>query len=268
MLRRKYRIPTVIMGKDFDIPVETDISDDIVSDEEATNLRREVAYLAESYRSVIVKYYFHNKSIKDIAEEFGLANGTVKSRLDFGRKQVKKGLESMEKYQENSNMPQYLAVRNSGMCGMNEEPMSLTEGDVLAQNLLILAYDKPLAVSELAKAIGVAAAYVEPVVEIFVNGERKYFYGLGVDVDYNGPIPEEFVLTDVIPESYYIVFNHPPFEYLSENSEVMKRVEDLAWNFDPKTIGYEWNETECQDYQRHYPEVIGYQVLRPVKKIK
>lgn len=84
------------MGKDFDIPVETDISDDIVSDEEATNLRREVAYLAESYRSVIVKYYFHNKSIKDIAAESGLANGTVKSRLDFGRKQVKKGLESME----------------------------------------------------------------------------------------------------------------------------------------------------------------------------
>ena len=102
----------------------------------------------------------------------------------------------------------------------------------------------------------------------WVNGERKYFYGLGVDVDYNGPIPEGFVLTDVIPESYYIVFNHPPFEYLSENSEVMKRVEELAWNFDPKNIGYEWNEIECQDYQRHYPEVIGYQVLRPVKKIK
>ena len=48
----------------------------------------------------------------------------------------------------------------------------------------------------------------------------------------------------------------------------MKRVEELAWNFDPKTIGYEWNETECQDYQRHYPEVIGYQILRPVKKLK
>ena len=48
----------------------------------------------------------------------------------------------------------------------------------------------------------------------------------------------------------------------------MKRVEDLAWNFDPSPLGYEWNEDVCQDYQRHYPEGLGYQVLRPVRKIK
>jgi len=101
----------------------------------------------------------------------------------------------------------------------------------------------------------------------WVNGERKYFYGLGVATDYNGSVPDGFVLTDVIPDSYYIVFSHPPFDYLSENIEVMKRVEELAWNYDPSVLGYEWNETNCQDYQRHYPEGIGYQVLRPVKKI-
>ena len=66
----------------------------------------------------------------------------------------------MEKYLENSYMPQQLAVRNSGTCGMNEEPMSLTEGDTLAQNLLILAYEKPITISDLSKAIGVATAYV------------------------------------------------------------------------------------------------------------
>lgn len=102
----------------------------------------------------------------------------------------------------------------------------------------------------------------------WVNGERKYFYGLGVDADYKGSVPEGFMLTDVIPDSYYIVFSHPPFDYLSENAEVMRRVEELAWGFDPKVIGYEWNENDSQDYQRHYPEVNGYQVLRPVKKIR
>ena len=100
----------------------------------------------------------------------------------------------------------------------------------------------------------------------WVNGERRYFYGLGVDVDYQGVIPSGFILTDVIPESYYLVFSHPPFDYPSENTEVMSRVEDMAWQFDPATIGYEWNEVECQDYQRHHSEVIGYQVLRPIKK--
>lgn len=71
-----------------------------------------------------------------------------------------------------------------------------------------------------------------------------------------------------VVESYYLVFSHPPFDYLNENVEVMKRVEELAWNFDPTSIGYEWNEEVCQDYQRHYPEGLGYQVLRPVRKMK
>ncbi len=99
------------------------------------------------------------------------------------------------------------------------------------------------------------------------EGGRGYFFGTGVPFDYNGEIPDGFELRGAFPGSYYIVFCHQPFDYLSENVEVMKRVEELAWNFDPKTIGFEWNEDVCQDYQRHYPEVLGYQVLRAVKKI-
>ncbi len=76
----------------------------------------------------------------------------------------------MEKYKENSYAPQELWVRNSGRPGMAGEPLSLTEGDALAQNLLILAYEKPITVSDLSKAIGVAAAYVEPVVRRMVDG--------------------------------------------------------------------------------------------------
>ncbi len=99
------------------------------------------------------------------------------------------------------------------------------------------------------------------------NNSRRYFFGTGVPLDYNKEIPEGFELRGEFPGSYYIVFCHQPFDYLTENAEVMKRVEDMAWNFDPKTIGFEWNET-CQDYQRHYPEVLGYQVLRAVKKLR
>jgi hypothetical protein len=97
--------------------------------------------------------------------------------------------------------------------------------------------------------------------------ERSYFYGLGVNIDYHGDIPKGFELRGEIPGCYYIVFNHPPFNYLSENVEVIRRVENLVWSFDPTAIGYEWNEDECQDYQRHYPEGLGYQILRPIKKI-
>lgn len=100
------------------------------------------------------------------------------------------------------------------------------------------------------------------------NGKKNYFYGVGVKTDYNGDIPEGFELRGDFPGSYYLVFSHPPFDYLSENEEAMQRVEELAWNFDPSSIGYAWNEDVCQDYQRHHPEVIGYNILRPIKEIK
>lgn len=53
---------------------------------------------------------------------------------------------------------------------------------------------------------------------------------------------------------------------MTENVDVMGAVENMAWNFDPTIMGYEWNEEACPDYQRHNPGVLGYQVLRPVKK--
>lgn len=104
------------------------------------------------------------------------------------------------------------------------------------------------------------------------NGKKGYFYGFGVATDYDGPIPEGFEARD-IPASVYLVFFHPPFDYVTENGEVMGRVESLAWNHDPKAPykwwipgGYRWNDA-CPAYQRHFPEVLGYEVLRPVVKL-
>lgn len=100
------------------------------------------------------------------------------------------------------------------------------------------------------------------------DGERRYFYGTGVPLDYSGKIPEGFEIRE-FPGSYYLVFFYPPFDYLKDNGDVMGRVEKLAWDYDVEkefSAGkYTWNEEVCQCYQRHYPEVLGYQVLRPIK---
>ena len=98
------------------------------------------------------------------------------------------------------------------------------------------------------------------------DGKKTYFYGTGIPTDYNGPVPEGFEVRE-IPESYYLVFEYPTFDFMQENADVMTAVEKLAWNFDPSVMGYAWNEEACPDYQRHNPEKFGYQVLRPVKKI-
>ncbi len=111
------------------------------------------------------------------------------------------------------------------------------------------------------------------------NGTRGYFYGFGVPNDYDGIVPEGFELRE-IPASYYMVFYHPPYDFLKDNGEVMGRVENLAWNYDLTKHGFsavtsdpasaqkkwDWNEDACPCYQRHYPEGLGYEVLRPIKK--
>ena len=98
------------------------------------------------------------------------------------------------------------------------------------------------------------------------NGKKIYFYGTGVPFDYDGEVPEGFEIRE-IPASDYLVFSYPVFDFMTENVDVMGAVEELAFNYNPAERGYAWNEEECQIYQRHYPEKLGYQVVRPIKKL-
>ena len=197
MLRRKYQLATVAIGESFDVADGKDFVDDMIREEESERIRREVAYLSGAYRTLLVKHYFYRVSVKELARELALPEGTVKSRLDFGRKQVKKGMNGMEKYTENSYWPESLWVANSGVMGLNDEPMSLCNDDLLAQNILILAYDRPVFVSELARAIGVASAYVEPVVNRLVEGELMARMG-------DGKVYTDFVIYRADEENKYI----------------------------------------------------------------
>lgn len=99
-------------------------------------------------------------------------------------------------------------------------------------------------------------------------GERRYLYGTGLTEDYAEEVPEGFELRD-IPAGYYVTFSHPPFDFLKENVDVMGKVEELAWQFDLQEQyqgRFVWDEQARPCYQRHYPEGLGYEVLRPVKK--
>ena len=95
------------------------------------------------------------------------------------------------------------------------------------------------------------------------NGRRGYSYGMGAAEGDEGIVPKGFSVKE-FPGSYYLVFYHPSFDFLRDCDEVVGRVETLAWSFKPETMGFLWNEKECQDYQRFAAETIGYEVLRPV----
>lgn len=171
MLRKRYRQPLVSIGEDFDIACEFPFPKDLEALDEAERARREIAFLTATYREVMVRHYMERQGIAQIAAALGIPEGTVKSRLSAGRSLVKKGIDDMEHFEKQSYKPIRLYVSNSGCSGMNNEPYSLVEGDLIAQNLLYLAYKKPVSEPELARAIGIPMAYVEPIIQKLVEGE-------------------------------------------------------------------------------------------------
>ncbi len=167
-LRKKYRTPvTLCLDEGIDTAEKKD--EEYLSSEEAARVRKELNYLGFITREVLIRFYFGNQSVSDIAKGLKIPEGTVKSRLFVGRNQMKKGLESMETRE--NYLPGQLCLSFGGSEGLRGEPRSLVEGDLIAQNLLILAYEKPIAISDLAKAISIPAAYIEPIVKKLVDGE-------------------------------------------------------------------------------------------------
>ena len=92
-------------------------------------------------------------------------------------------MENRENY-----LPGKLWMSYGGRDGLNGEPISLVGGDLIVQNLLILAYEKPVTISELSKAIGIPAAYIEPIVKKLTDSE------LMVQTD-SGKVYSDFIIT-------------------------------------------------------------------------
>ena len=184
-LRKKYRSPiTVCLDEGFDISEEE--TEEYLSSEEAAKIRKELNHLAYITREVMIRFYYGNQSVADIAEGLGIPEGTVKSRLSTGRSQMKKGLVTMETRE--NYLPGRLNLSFGGSDGLKGEPISLVEEDLIAQNLLILAYDKPITISDLSKAIGIPAAYIEPIVKKLIDGE------LMVQMD-SGKVYSDFIIS-------------------------------------------------------------------------
>lgn len=216
-LRKKYRSPiTVCLDEGLDISDEA--SEEYLSSEEAIEVRKELNHLAYITREVLIRFYYGNQSVADIAEGLGIPEGTVKSRLSAGRNQIKKGLETMETRE--NYLPGKLYLSMGGSEGVHGEPMSLVQDDLIAQNLLMLAYEKTITISDLSKAIGIPAAYIEPIIKKLVDGE------LMVQMD-SGKVYTDFMITK--PQNALknfkpqLEFAHTHFDTIWE---IMQRMSD------------------------------------------
>lgn len=189
MLRRKYKLPTVSIHL---VPEEAFPYEEEETDvPSAAEIRREVAYLSDKYREVIVRHYLNGEKVQRIADQLDIPKGTVLSRLSTGREQMRKGFDSMERFEKQSYQPERLDITCNGSMGLHDEPWSLVDGDLMKQNILIAAYEKPVTCVEIALALGIPTAYIEHAVNDLVTSELMQKKGEKVFTDFMIATPEQ-----------------------------------------------------------------------------
>ena len=65
------------------------LDEDLIRQEDARRIRTLCSQLPDSYRTVVIKYYFSGKSCRQIAEEEGIAVKTVETRLYRARQKLR-----------------------------------------------------------------------------------------------------------------------------------------------------------------------------------
>ena len=91
-------------------------------------------------------------------------------------------------------------------------------------------------------------------------------YGVRLPIDYDGVVPSQMLLVDV-PEGEYIVFEHGPFDYATQNRSVEEKIEAAMAAFDYPASGYELDLTPGRVFYFYHDEKRFWKYVRPVRKV-
>lgn len=154
--------------EDLAIADEVNLDNDLIKAEDLSLMRRELAFTTSEYRNILVAYYLHFRSLKDIAQSLGLPVGTVKSKLSRSRNKLKEGIEMAREFGMLSYNPENVSFVKAGVDGDGGEPWSLI-GRLVCKNILIAAYRTPSTAEELAMELGIALPYLEEELQFLIH---------------------------------------------------------------------------------------------------
>lgn len=181
-------------------------------------MMQEISYLTATYRKIIIMFYFDNLKTTDIATELNLKPSTVRWYLGEIRRQLKEGIE-MNKERQNY-FPQKLWCGHSGW--VEDSNMGGLGRDLLVSNIAIACYGEPLTITEIARKLEVAAAYLENHLQYLVH------------MDYLSQIGSKYQTNFFIQTPYQILFQAKfAFENIGSYAEkvyqaVSARLDDIS----------------------------------------
>lgn len=150
---------------DYEIPDESEnILDEMIHTEQLALLRRELAFIKNDYRNIVVAYYIENKSVRDIALSLSISISAVQQRLHRARIILKEGMDMAREFGKRSYNPENITFASSG-----PQPSGLPWKVVqrrIPNNILLQASNNPSTIEELSVELGIALPYIEEEVNI------------------------------------------------------------------------------------------------------
>lgn len=92
-------------------------------------------------------------------------------------------------------------------------------------------------------------------------------YGIRLPADYAGEVPAPLQLMDV-PEGEYIVFEHGPFDYETENAQVEAEIERAMKEFDYAAHGVQLDTAQGRVFYFYHDCTRFWKYVRPVKRVE
>ena len=71
-----------------------------------------------------------------------------------------------------------------------------------------------------------------------------------------------------VPEGEYIVFEHGPFDFETENRQTEAEIEQAMKDFDYRSSGYELDTSQGRLFYFYHDPTRFWKYVRPVRKIK
>ena len=253
--RKYYKTPEQVDIRDCDdiLAADDDVERDVILADDLRLLRRELAFVRAEYRDILVSHYVKEMSVTAIAEKLNIPVGTVKTRLQNGRKKLKEGMNMARTFGVRSYNPEDIEFNSSGFFN-KFSPWSVVQRKI-PKNILLEASNNPSSVEELAMELGVAVPYMEEEVEILEDAE------LLKKVDGDKYITNFFIM----PRECQEKFDELCYNYSERNYEALWALAGKAAQ-KAKEIGALNGTLPDDDVQMYFVGDVGFRIyLSPFK---
>ncbi len=137
-------------------------AESIIATEDISQLNFTLSRLASIHREIIICFYLKEQSVRQIAAELEIPEGTVKRRLFDAKKNLKEGFDNMN----NTGKTAYAPAEVNYFWGFSARAASmLMDSSKICPQVMVLCRENAKTVNEIADEMGVAPVYLEEILD-------------------------------------------------------------------------------------------------------